>query len=90
MTFQLKQKRRNPILERKIHVPHNHLIRISLDLKDNDIIFNHSFCKEMIVKEILSKIYCGSLTYQIKACPCCGVKNENYSIVKNVFFDDSN
>lgn len=66
-------------------MPHNHSIRISLDLKDKNVTFNHYFCKEKIVKGILSKVYYGTLTYRAKACPCCGVKNENYSIVKNGF-----
>lgn len=66
-------------------MPHNHSIRISLDLKDKNITFNHSFCEEKIVKGILSKVYYGTLTYQAKVCPCCGVKNDNYSIVKNGF-----
>ncbi|UDM80503.1 ISL3 family transposase [Vagococcus fluvialis] len=66
-------------------MPLNHSIRISLDLKDKNITFNQSFCEEKIMKGILSKVYYGTLTYHAKACPCCGVKNENYSIVKNGF-----
>ena len=42
-------------------MPHNHSIRISLDLKDKNITFNHSFCEEKMVRGVLSKVYYGTL-----------------------------
>ena len=64
---------------------HNHCIRMSLDLKDNNITFNSIFCEEKIIKGVRSKEYKGILTYKPLACPSCGIKNQNYSIVKNGF-----
>ncbi|MFI4080521.1 ISL3 family transposase, partial [Vagococcus fluvialis] len=64
---------------------HNHCIRLSLDLKDKNIYFDSIFCEEQLIKGIRSKIYKGILTYTPSACPCCGIKNEQFSIVKNGF-----
>ena len=64
---------------------HNHCIRISLDLKDKNISFDSIFCEEQFIKGVRAKVYKGTLTYIPSACPCCGIKNEHYSIVKNGF-----
>ncbi|AQP53162.1 hypothetical protein CBF34_07630 [Vagococcus penaei] len=64
---------------------HNNCIRISLDLKDTNIYFDSIFCEENVIKGVKSKIFKGTLTYKPLACPCCGIKNEDYSIVKNGF-----
>ena len=64
---------------------HNHCIRLSLDLKDKNISFDSIFCEEQLIKGVRSKVYKGILTYNPSACPCCGVKNEQFSIVKNGF-----
>lgn len=62
---------------------HNHCIRTALDLKDKNIYFDSIFCEEKIIKGVRSKLFKGVLTYNPSACPCCGIKNENYSVVKN-------
>lgn len=64
---------------------HNHCIRISLDLKDKNISFDSNFCEEQLIKGVKSKVYKGILTYNPSACPCCGIKNEQFAIVKNGF-----
>ena len=64
---------------------HNHCIRVSLDLKDKNISFDSIFCEERLINGVRSKVYNGLLTYKPLACPCCGIKNEHYSIVKNGF-----
>ena len=64
---------------------HNHCILLSLDLKDKNIYFDSIFCEEQLIKGVRSKVYKGILTYNPSACPCCGVKNEQFSIVKNGF-----
>ncbi|MDH5042449.1 hypothetical protein EB57_02851 [Enterococcus faecalis] len=63
---------------------HNHCIRISLDLKDKNISFDSNFCEEQLIKGVKSKVYKGILTYNPSACPCCGIKNEQFAIVKKV------
>ena len=64
---------------------HNHCIRTALDLKDKNIYFDSIFCEEKIIKGVRSKLFKGVLTYNPSACHCCGIKNENYSVVKNGF-----
>ncbi|MDT2747965.1 ISL3 family transposase [Vagococcus fluvialis] len=64
---------------------HNHCIRTTLDLKDKNIYFDSIFCEEKMIKGVRSKLFKGVLTYNPSACPCCGIKNENYSVVKNGF-----
>ncbi|WP_165866680.1 transposase family protein [Vagococcus vulneris] len=54
-------------------------------MKGENIYFDSIFCEEEITKGVKSKIYKGRLTYKPLACPCCGIKNKKYSIVKNGF-----
>lgn len=71
--------------ERKIHMSHNHCIRMSLDLKDKHITFEENFCEEKKIKGVNSKIYLATLTYSPDQCPCCAMPNNDFSIVKNGF-----
>lgn len=64
---------------------HNNCIRVSLDLKDTNIYIDSISCEEYVIKGVRSKIFKGTLAYKPLACPCCGIKNEDYCIVKNGF-----
>ena len=64
-------------------MPRNNCIRIALDLKDKNILFDENFCEEKRIKGFRSKVYYATLTYQPSHCECCGMKNHSYSIVKN-------
>lgn len=51
---------------------HNDSIRNLLNIKDKNIIFDNNFYSEGKVKDIQSKIFHATLTYQPKACYACG------------------
>ena len=36
-------------------------------------------------KNVQSLFYKGTLTYQPKGCECCGIKNEQHTVIKNGF-----
>lgn len=65
----------------------NNCIRTALDLKDKNITFAEDFCIEKDIKGLRSKIYPAVLTYVPDYCPCCGVINESFSIVKHGYID---
>lgn len=50
----------------------NYIINI-LNLKDNNIIFKENFYSELIINDIIHKIFEGYLTYKPDCCPKCGV-----------------
>ncbi|MFL2137154.1 ISL3 family transposase [Ruoffia sp. FAM 24228] len=64
---------------------HSHIIRNSLNIKDENIIFdvNNYLCIEEKIKGVNYLVYQATLTYKPKACHHCGSVNENYSITKN-------
>lgn len=64
---------------------HSHYIRTMLDLKDKNITFLQSFCKETKIKGILSKVFYGILSYTPHRCVNCGMENEEMSIIKYGF-----
>ena len=47
---------------------HHHSIRNLLNIKDKNINFDENFCSEETIKEVKSKVFYGTLTYQPKAC----------------------
>src|SRR5690554_3599370 len=51
---------------------HNHSIRNLLNIKDKNIKFDEIFCSEEMIKNVKSKVFYGTLTYQPKACYSCG------------------
>ena len=61
----------------------DHSIRISLDLKDKNITFKENFCEDVIIKTFKSKLYHATLSYIPLFCQCCGIKNEQFQVVKN-------
>ena len=64
---------------------HSHIIRNSLNIKDENIIFNlNNYVRpEEKIKETTYLVYQGTLTYKPKACHHCGSINHDYSITKN-------
>ncbi|MGO1476570.1 ISL3 family transposase, partial [Alkalibacterium gilvum] len=64
---------------------HSHIIRNSLNIKDENIIFdvNNYLCPEEKIKGTNYLIYQATLTYKPKACHHCGSINEEYLITKN-------
>lgn len=53
-------------------MPHNDSIRNLLNIKDKNISFQHDFYSERKVKNIQSKVFHATLTYQPRACHVCG------------------
>ena len=64
---------------------HSHYIRLMLDLKDKNITFPVSFCKEIRIKGLLSKVFDGILSYTPHRCANCGMENEGVSLIKYGF-----
>lgn len=51
---------------------HHHSIRNLLNIKDENIYFDKSFCTEETIKGVQCKVFHGTLTYQPEACYACG------------------
>lgn len=64
---------------------HSHIIRNSLNIKDENIIFdiNNYLCPEETIKDTNYIVYQGTLTYMPKACDHCGSVNQDYSVTKH-------
>lgn len=64
---------------------HSHIIRNSLNIKDENIIFdvNNYVCPEETHKGIRYLVYQGTLTYRPKACQQCGAVNKDHSVTKH-------
>lgn len=63
---------------------HNYSIRNLLNIKDENITFNENFCSIETIKDVKSKVFYGTLTYQPKACDACGHVFDN-QIIKHGF-----
>ncbi|MGL4337131.1 MAG: hypothetical protein ACRCST_09590, partial [Turicibacter sp.] len=63
---------------------HSHYIRLSLNIKDENIVFPHDFISEMKIKGVTSKVYHATLSYLPSHCPSCGAVCDN-KITKHGF-----
>jgi len=59
-------------------------IKILLDIQDKNITFEENKVYVKKHKGVMSKFITAKLTYTPTHCEQCGVKNENYTVYKNV------
>ncbi|EFA90020.1 ISL3 family transposase, partial [Peptoniphilus lacrimalis] len=60
----------------------NNYIKDLLNIKDKNIVIDTENIIVKKVKYIDTKFIYGKLTYNPKACPCCGHVNESFNIIK--------
>ena len=82
MKISVRIKLRHHIQREVFHLSQSHSIRFALDIKDKNITFGENNCAEQRIKGKRSKVFYGKLTYHPKQCVNCGMKNEEYSIIK--------
>ena len=82
MKISVRIKLRHHIQREVFHLSQSHSIRFALDIKDKNITFGENNCAEQRIKGKRSKVFYGKLTYHPKQCANCGMKNEEYSIIK--------
>lgn len=59
-------------------------IRLTLNIKDQNITFKENYLKIEIIDEVQTQVYMGDLLPPTpKFCKKCGAKNSNYSLIKN-------
>lgn len=83
MKISFRIKLRHHIQREDFHLSQSHSIRFALDIKDKNITFGENNCAEQLIKGKQSKVFYGKLTYHPKRCANCGMKNEEYSIIKH-------
>lgn len=83
MNFPVEYKSTKTILLEGNHLSISNDIRILLDIQDPNITFEESCIEEGLLKGRTCKYITGKLTYDPIYCKHCGIKNEDYTVIKN-------
>lgn len=83
MNFPVEYKSLKTIILEGNHLSISNVIRMLLDIQDPNIIFEESCIKEGVLKGKACKYITGKLTYEPSHCKSCGVKKEDYIVIKN-------